>query len=150
MPGFDRRRWYNRARRSSPASPLLTPGSRLGPYEIVAPLGAGGMGEVYRARDPRLGRDVAVKVLRGAAAADAARLHRFEQEARAAAALNHPNIVTIYSVERAGDLPFVTMELVDGTSLAHLIPRDGMPIGKVPPLPLTAAASFTAISSRRT
>jgi serine/threonine protein kinase len=72
----------------------LPAGAHLGPYEIVAPLGSGGMGEVYRARDPRLGRDVAIKVLPGAFVADQDRLRRLEREARAAAALNHPNIVT--------------------------------------------------------
>src|SRR5262245_17448603 len=127
---------------------VLTPGSRLGPYEIVAPLGAGGMGEVYRARDPRLGRDVAIKVLRGAAAADAPHLHRFEQEARAAATLNHPNIVTIYSVERADDVPFVTMELVDGTSLAQLIPRGGMPLARVLPIAIALGDAVAAAHGR--
>ena len=77
---------------------LLKTGARLGPYEIVAPLGSGGMGEVYRARDPRLGRDVAIKVLPVAFSADVDRLHRFEQEARAAAALNHPNILAVYDI----------------------------------------------------
>src|SRR5712664_3787105 len=96
----------------------LGSGSRLGPYEILSLVGAGGMGEVYRARDPRLGRDVAIKILPAAISADAARLRRLEQESRAAAALNHPNIVTIYSVEQADGLPFVTMEFVEGTSLA--------------------------------
>jgi serine/threonine protein kinase len=80
---------------------MLTAGTGLGPYEIVAPLGAGGMGEVYRAHDPRLGRDVAIKVLPAAFADDSERLRRFEQEARAAAGLNHPNIVTIHSIEEA-------------------------------------------------
>jgi serine/threonine protein kinase len=76
----------------------LLSGARLGPYEIVAPLGQGGMGEVYRARDPRLGRDVAIKVLPAAFSADPERLNRFEQEARAAAALNHPNILAVYDI----------------------------------------------------
>jgi len=76
----------------------LPPGSRLGPYEIVAPLGAGGMGEVYKARDPRLGRDVAVKVLPASLSADGDRLRRFEQEARAAGVLNHPNITAVYDI----------------------------------------------------
>ena len=77
---------------------------RFGPYEIVAALGAGGMGEVYKARDPRLGRDVAIKVLPGSVAADPSRLHRFEQEARAIAALSHPNILAIFDVG-TGDQP---------------------------------------------
>jgi len=91
----------------------LSPGTRLGPYEILAPLGAGGMGEVYRARDTRLGRDVALKILPAQVADDASRRQRFEQEARAIAALNHPNIVAIHDV---GDHYIVT-ELVDGESL---------------------------------
>ena len=74
---------------------VLAGGSRLGPYEIVAPLGAGGMGEVYRARDPRLGREVAIKVLPAALSTDPERLKRFEREARSASSLNHPNIITI-------------------------------------------------------
>ncbi len=73
-------------------------GTRLGPYEVIAPLGAGGMGEVYRARDTRLGRDVAVKVLPATFSADSARLHRFEQEACAAGALNHPNILIVHDI----------------------------------------------------
>ncbi len=76
----------------------LSPGVRLGSYEVVAAIGAGGMGEVYRARDPRLGRDVAIKVLPSVFSGDPERLHRFEQEARAAAALNHPNILAVYDV----------------------------------------------------
>jgi len=76
----------------------LQPGTRLGPYEILAPLGAGGMGEVYRARDPRLGREVAVKVLPELVAKDPERLRRFEHEARAIGALNHPNILTVHDV----------------------------------------------------
>src|SRR5207253_10077446 len=86
---------------------------RLGPYEIVAPLGAGGMGEVYRARDTRLGRDVALKILPPEMANDPARIQRFEQEARAIAALNHPNIVAIYDVGEG----YIVSELIDGESL---------------------------------
>src|SRR5262245_34242265 len=103
----------------------LLPGTRVGPYEVVAPLGAGGMGEVYRARDSRLDRDVALKVLPANMVADAARLERFSREARALAALNHPNIVTIYSTEEAGAIRFLTMELVDGKTLDRLIPTNG-------------------------
>ena len=80
----------------------LSQGTRLGPFEILAPLGAGGMGEVYRARDTRLGREVAIKVLPDEFSADADRRTRFEQEARAASALNHPNIVTIYDIGTGG------------------------------------------------
>ena len=93
----------------------LSAGTRLGAYEIVALLGAGGMGEVYRAHDPRLGRDVAIKVLPAAFSADPERLRRFEQEARAVAALSHANIVTIHSVEEADGNRFITMELVEAS-----------------------------------
>jgi eukaryotic-like serine/threonine-protein kinase len=84
-----------RAARIPPTSMHLTPGSHLGPYEIVSALGAGGMGEVYRAKDPRLGRDVAIKVLPASLSADADRLRRFEQEAKAAGVLNHPNVTAV-------------------------------------------------------
>src|SRR5882672_5377632 len=96
---------------------LMTRGTRLGGYEIVASLGAGGMGEVYRAKDMRLGREVALKVLPEAFARDADRLARFEREARTVAGLNHPNIVVLYSVEDESDVRFLTMELVDGQGL---------------------------------
>jgi serine/threonine protein kinase/dipeptidyl aminopeptidase/acylaminoacyl peptidase len=99
----------------------LTAGTRLGPYEIVAPLGAGGMGEVYRARDPRLGREVAIKVLLGEVAADRDRLRRFELEARAASALNHPHIVTIYDVGLSDGTFYTAMELVEGTTLREVV-----------------------------
>src|SRR3954467_6975801 len=101
----------------------LSSGATLGSYEIVSLLGSGGMGEVYRARDPRLGRDVAIKVLPAAFAADPDRLRRLEREARAAAALNHPNIVTVHSVEQSDDVLFLTMELIEGRSLALAIPK---------------------------
>src|SRR5947208_9776573 len=97
----------------------LTPGTRLGPYEIVSQLGAGGMGEVYRARDTRLGRDVALKLL-----PDPANRERFEQEAKAVAALNHPNIMAVFDV---GDDYFVG-ELIEGESLRRL---DSMPLRRL-------------------
>jgi serine/threonine protein kinase/tetratricopeptide (TPR) repeat protein len=96
----------------------LSPGTRLGPYEVLAPIGAGGMGEVYRAKDSRLGRSVAVKVLPEALAHDADRRRRFEKEARAASSLNHPGIVTIHDVGVEGDVPYVVFELLEGESLA--------------------------------
>jgi eukaryotic-like serine/threonine-protein kinase len=99
----------------------LTPGTRLGPYEILSPLGAGGMGEVYRARDTRLSRVVALKVLPTELAADRERLNRFEQEARSASALNHPNIVAIYDVGRTEASSFIAMELVEGKTLRELL-----------------------------
>ncbi len=83
----------------------LSAGIRLGAYEVVAPLGAGGMGEVYRAHDARLGRDLAIKILFAAFAADAERIRRFEREAKTLALLNHPNIAAIYGVEESGDAP---------------------------------------------
>ncbi|HEY6148764.1 MAG TPA: serine/threonine-protein kinase, partial [Thermoanaerobaculia bacterium] len=99
----------------------LTSGSRLGPYEIVAPIGAGGMGEVYRARDPRLGRDVAVKVLPPSFSADADRLRRFEQEARAAGILNHPNITSVLDIGEHDGSPYVVQELLEGETLRQAL-----------------------------
>jgi serine/threonine protein kinase len=101
----------------------LSPGTRLGPYEIVGPIGAGGMGEVYRARDPRLQRDVAVKILPEAFAGDPERLARFEREARALAALNHPNIATIHGLESCEGRQALVLELLDGETLASRLAR---------------------------
>ena len=109
----------------------LTPGTRLGTYEIISPLGAGGMGEVYRAKDLRLGREVAFKVLPPGVGADTGRLVRFEREARAVAALNHPNIVVLYAVEDEGDVRFLTMELVEGKSLDQHVVPGGLPLARV-------------------
>jgi eukaryotic-like serine/threonine-protein kinase len=95
----------------------LSPGSRLGPYEILAPLGAGGMGEVYRARDPRLAREVAVKVLPASFSQDTDRLRRFEQEARTAGSLNHPNITAVYDIGTHEGSPYVVSELLEGETL---------------------------------
>ncbi len=106
-------------------------GSRLGPYEVLAPLGAGGMGEVYRARDTRLSREVAVKVLPAAVASDPERLNRFETEARAASALNHPAIVTIYDVGQTDGVSWIAMELVEGTTLRELMLPGPLPIKKL-------------------
>jgi serine/threonine protein kinase len=114
--------------RSDPLA--LTAGSRLGPYEVLSLLGSGGMGEVYRARDPRLDREVAVKVL-PAERMDEERRQRFVQEARAASALNHPNIVTIHEIDSAEGRDFIVMEYVPGKSLDRLIPRHGMPLGEL-------------------
>ena len=105
----------------------LSAGSQLGAYEIVSPLGAGGMGEVYRARDPRLGRDVAIKVLPPAFAADAERLARFEREARLLAAMNHAGIAAIYGLEDAGGHPALVMELAEGPTLAERLERGPLP-----------------------
>ena len=92
-------------------------GTRLGPYEVLSPVGAGGMGEVYRARDTRLGRDVAVKVLPASFSSDRDRLHRFQQEACAVGALNHPNILSIYDVGDHDGSPYVVSELLEGETL---------------------------------
>jgi len=109
----------------------LAAGTRLGPYEVIAPLGSGGMGEVYRTRDTRLGREVAIKVLPAERLSDPTRRARFVQEARAASALNHPHIVTIYDIASAEGTDFLVMELVPGKTLDALIPRHGMRVGEV-------------------
>jgi serine/threonine protein kinase/dipeptidyl aminopeptidase/acylaminoacyl peptidase len=109
----------------------LKPGGHLGPYEILAPLGAGGMGEVYRARDARLGREVALKVLPTALASNPERLSRFEQEARSASALNHPNIVTVFEIGRDGEVTYLAMELVDGQTLRELLAEGPLPLRRV-------------------
>src|SRR6188474_1915112 len=96
----------------------LPPGTHIGAFEIVALLGKGGMGEVYRARDTRLGRDVAIKILPAGHATDPDRLERFAREARAAAALNHPNILSVYDVGNGPDGPFIVSELLEGETLA--------------------------------
>ena len=126
----------------------LSAGTRLGAYEIVALLGAGGMGEVYRAHDPRLGRDVAVKVLPAAFGADPERLRRFEQEARAVAALSHANIVTIHSVEEAEGVRFITMELVEGQPLSNLIQPGGLPPDRLVAVAIPLADALAAAHAK--
>jgi predicted ATPase len=106
----------------------MAPGAKLGPYEIVAPLGAGGMGEVYRARDTRLERSVAIKILPPAFSADVERLHRFEREARLASGLNHPNIVTIYDLGQEGSTHYIAMELIEGKTVGELLAAGPLPI----------------------
>lgn len=114
-------------------------GTRLGPYEIIAQIGSGAMGEVYRARDTRLGRDVAIKVLPQDVSADRDRLVRFEQEARSASALNHPSIITIYEIATAGSVSYISMELVEGKTLRELLAQ-----GPVPTKRLAAIAAQIA------
>jgi Tol biopolymer transport system component len=114
------------AEESSLGPDSLAPGTRLGPYEIVAPLGAGGMGEVYRARDPRLGREVAIKVLPPHLVDDVDLRARFDREARAVAALNHPHICAIYDVGREGERDYIVMELLDGETLAARLMRGSL------------------------
>ena len=113
--------------------PLLT-GSRLGPYEILAAIGAGGMGEVYRARDTKLGRDVAIKVLPEAFARDAARMERFRREAKILASLNHPNIDSIYGLEDSDGTRALVMELAEGPTLADRIRQGPIPIDEALPI----------------
>src|SRR6202046_2962245 len=114
------------------ASPtgMLAPGTKLGPYEIVGALGAGGMGEVYRARGARLDRIVAIKILPAALATADEHLHRFEREARSASALNHPNIVTIHELAQDGSCHYIAMELVEGKTLRVLLGAGLMPMRK--------------------
>ena len=108
----------------------LSPGTRLGPYEIFSALGAGGMGEVYRARDTRLGRDVALKTLPESFAGDPDRLARFEREAKTLASLNHPHIAQIYGFEQSGSTAALVMELVEGEDLWQRIARGPIPLGE--------------------
>ena len=126
----------------------LVAGTRLGPYEIQAPLGAGGMGEVYRAVDTRLGRPVAVKVLPEELALDATRLARFEQEARAASALNHPNILTLFDVGPPGAAPYLVTELLEGSNLRLLIDGKGLPVAKVQDYAVQIARGLGAAHAR--
>jgi eukaryotic-like serine/threonine-protein kinase len=106
----------------------LSPGVRLGPYEILDAIGAGGMGEVYRARDSRLGRDVALKVLPEAFGRDAERMTRLEREAKVLASLNHPNIASIYGIEESNSGRALVLELVEGATLAQRIEQDALPL----------------------
>lgn len=122
----------------------LPPGARLGPYVIVAPLGAGGMGEVYRARDGRLNRDVAVKVLPAAFVQSPDRLARFDQEARAAAALNHPNVMTVFDVSTDGDVPYVVSELLEGETLYAAVARGALPLRRATDLAVQIALGLAA------
>src|SRR5713101_4648336 len=108
----------------------LSAGTRLGPYEIQAPLGAGGMGEVYRARDTKLGRDVAIKILPQIFTSDPERLARFEREARMLAALNHPYIGAIYGIEEAKSVHALVLELVEGDTLAEQLRRGSVPVAE--------------------
>src|SRR5262245_55149341 len=120
----------------------LAAGSRLGPYEILSPLGAGGMGEVYRARDPKLAREVAIKVLPADLAADSERLARFEKEARTASGLNHPNIVTIYEVGAFNGTYFIAMELVEEKTLREILVQGPITLKRLLPLAAQAASGL--------
>ena len=122
----------------------LTPGTRLGPYEITAQIGVGGMGEVYRATDRNLKRPVAIKVLPEAVAADAERLARFDREAKTLAALNHPNIAAIYGLEKTNGIRALVMELVEGPTLADRIAQGPIPLDEALPIANQIAEALEA------
>src|SRR5437879_6126066 len=120
------------------------PGTKLGPYEMVAPLGAGGMGEVYHARDTRLDRTVAIKVLPESLASDTARLHRFEQEARVLSTLSHPNLLAIYDVGTQGGIHYLVSEFLEGQTLRERMSAGSLPQRKVPEYALQIANGLAA------
>jgi eukaryotic-like serine/threonine-protein kinase len=120
----------------------LTPGTRLGVYEITAPIGEGGMGQVFRARDTKLDRDVAIKILPEAFAHDADRLARFQREAKTLASLNHPNIAAIYGLEESGGMTALVMELVEGDDLSQRIARGAIPLDEALPIAKQIAEAF--------
>ena len=122
----------------------LTVGARFGPYEVVAPLGAGGMGEVYRARDTKLGRDVAIKVLPASLSENSDRLNRFEQEAQAAGALNHPNILSIYHIGTHQGAPYIVSELLEGETLRDRLAAGALPQRKATDYALQIAKGLAA------
>src|SRR5712691_7565443 len=126
----------------------LTPGSRLGPYEVIARIGAGGMGEVYRARDVRLKRDVALKILPESFRADPERLARFRREAEVLASLNHPHIAQIYGLEEADGTHALVMELVEGETLAHRIARSAIPLDEALPVARQICEALEAAHER--
>src|SRR3954469_21384094 len=131
-----------RYRDSVPMS--LTPGSRLGPYEVLSAIGAGGMGEVYRATDATLGRQVAIKILPDAFAADPQRVARFEREAKTLASLNHPHIAAIYGFENASGVHALVMELVDGEDLSQRLARGAIPLHDAMPIARQIAEALEA------
>src|SRR6516165_5081392 len=122
----------------------LAPGSRLGPYEVVSLIGSGGMGEVYRARDSRLNREVAIKVLPSEVAADHDRLARFEREAQVLASLNHSNIANIYGVDDSSGTPALVMELVEGPTLADRVAKGPIPLDEALPIAKQIAKALEA------
>jgi serine/threonine protein kinase len=122
----------------------LSIGARVHTFEVVDRLGAGGMGAVYRAHDGRLGRDVAIKFLQDKLSASREYLRRFEREARAASALNHPNIITIFEIDEFEGAPFIAMELVDGQSLRDLLRRGALPVRKLLDLAAQIAEGLAA------
>ena len=135
-------------RRDKIPSVSVSTGTTLSHYRILAKLGEGGMGEVYRAHDTRLGRDVALKVLPPALANDPDRIERFKREARVVASLNHPHIVTLYSVEESLDVHFLTMELVEGETLQPRVTSGGMPMPQVLDIAWAVADALTAAHAK--
>src|SRR5271156_3795993 len=127
-----------------PYPSAMNPQSTVAHYRITSRIGAGGMGEVYRATDTKLGRDVALKILPAEMARDPERLARFRREARAVATLNHPHIVTIFSVEEADGVHFLTMELIEGQPLDRLIPEGGFPIERIVDIAIALAGALAA------
>ncbi len=127
----------------------LTTDQQLGPYEILSPLGSGGMGEVWRARDIRLNREVAIKVLPAGFAKDADRLKRFEQEARATSALNYPNILTIYDIGEHDGAPFIVAELLEGAELRAQLQDGGLLAGNVIDYDQQIASGLAALKINR-
>lgn len=123
---------------------MLQTGARLGPYQVVSPLGAGGMGEVYRAHDTRLGRDVAVKILPKELTSDAQRLLRFEQEARAAGSISHPNILAIHDIGTQDGLPYLVAELLRGRSLRQRLSEGPLSLRKALDYSLQIARGIAA------
>jgi serine/threonine protein kinase len=126
----------------------LTPGTRIGPYEVAAQIGVGGMGEVYRATDTNLKRAVALKVLPRIVAADADRLARFQREAEVLASLNHSNIAAIYGLERSGGTTALVMELIEGPTLADRIAQGAIPVDEALPIAKQIAEALEAAHER--
>ena len=130
------------------AQMALAPGSKLGPYEILGCVGSGGMGEVYRARDWDLGRDVAIKVLPSSFSQDADRLRRFKQEAQAAAALNDPNILTIYHIGEQNGTPYIVSELLEGETVRQRLQAGALPVRKAVEISIAVARGLAAAHDR--
>ncbi len=120
----------------------LSPGTRLGPYEIESALGAGGMGEVYRARDTRLDRSVAIKILPAHLSENAESRQRFEREARTISSLNHPNICTLHDVGQQDGVDFLVMEFLEGETLADRLKKGPLPLGQFSNTPLRSAKDW--------
>src|SRR5262245_37229846 len=131
-------------RRSAHTLPVLSPGTKLGRYEVRSRLGAGGMGEVYLALDTRLDRSVALKILPDGVAADPDRMKRFEQEAKAASGLNHPNIITISEIDQADSTSFIATEFIEGATLRERMLAQPMPPGDVLNVAIQIASALAA------